>query len=156
MIAATDCDLRLAEPRWLPSWLRLHVLLLPDYGVGIFALANRTYAGPQPPVWDAAVAMLRAGDLTARPAPVSPALSTAYVAVVNVFSGGTPAAGGDVLSMNFLMDRDATGRATSRVSRRSTCAGRPSRPQACCRHHRPARPAGSRSVLRLTPPRISR
>jgi len=34
-------------------------------------------------------------------------LSTAYAAVVNVFSGGTPAAGGDVLSMNVLMDRDA-------------------------------------------------
>ena len=35
-----------------------HVLILPDYGVGIFALANRTYAGPRSPVWDAAMTLL--------------------------------------------------------------------------------------------------
>ena len=108
LIAATDCELglTLSHGGGYPGY-GSHVLLLPDYGVGIFALANRTYAGPRPPVWDAAVAMLRAGDLTARPAPLSPALSTAYAAVVKIFSGGTLAAGGDVLSMNFLMDRDA-------------------------------------------------
>ena len=108
LIAATDCELglTLSHGGGYPGY-GSHVLLLPDYGVGIFALANRTYAGPRPPVWDAAVAMLRAGDLTARPAPVSPALSTAYAAVLNIFSGGTLAAGGDVLAMNFLMDRDA-------------------------------------------------
>jgi len=108
LIAATDCELglTLSHGGGYPGY-GSHVLLLPDYGVGIFALANRTYAGPRPPVWDAAVAMLRAGDLTARAAPGSPALSTAYAAVANIFSGGTLAAGGDVLSMNFLMDRDA-------------------------------------------------
>ena len=63
-IAATDCELglTLSHGGGYPGY-GSHVLLLPDYGVGIFALANRTYAGPRPPVWDAAVAMLRAGDL---------------------------------------------------------------------------------------------
>jgi hypothetical protein len=108
MRIAQDCELglTLSHGGGYPGY-GSHVLLLPDFGVGIFALANRTYAGPRPPVWDAAVAMLRAGDLTARPAPVSPALSTAYAAVVKIFDGGSLAAGGDVLAMNVTMDRDA-------------------------------------------------
>ncbi len=40
-----------------------HVLLLPDRGIGIFAFANRTYAGPSVAVWDAAVALNKAGLL---------------------------------------------------------------------------------------------
>jgi CubicO group peptidase (beta-lactamase class C family) len=106
--AATDCELglTLSHGGGYPGY-GSHVLLLPDYGVGIFALANRTYAGPRPPVWDAAVALLHAGDLKARPAPVSPALATAYAGVTKIFTGGTLSAGGDILAMNFLMDRDA-------------------------------------------------
>ena len=57
--AATDCELglTLSHGGGYPGY-GSHVLLLPDYGVGIFALANRTYAGPRPPVWDAAVTLL--------------------------------------------------------------------------------------------------
>jgi hypothetical protein len=58
-------------------------------------------------VWDAAVALLRAGHLAARPAVVSPALTTAYAAVRTMFASGSVTAAGDVLAMNFLMDRDA-------------------------------------------------
>ncbi len=56
--AAADCDLglTLSHGGGYPGY-GSHVLLLPDYGVGIFALANRTYAGPRPPVWDAAMAL---------------------------------------------------------------------------------------------------
>jgi hypothetical protein len=106
--AATDCELglTLSHGGGYPGY-GSHVLLLPDYGVGIFALANRTYAGPRAPVWDAAVAMQRAGDLVARPQPVSPALAAAYAAVEQIFAGGTLASGGDILAMNVLMDRDA-------------------------------------------------
>lgn len=104
---ATDCELGLTMSHGggYPGY-GSHLLLLPDFGVGIFALANRTYAGPRAPVWDAAVALLRAGDLVARPLQVSPALATAYAAVGRIYAGGTLAAGGDVLAMNFLMDRD--------------------------------------------------
>ena len=63
--AATDCDLglTLSHGGGYPGY-GLHVLLLPDYGVGIFAFANRTYAGPRPPVWDAALTLLQAGRLS--------------------------------------------------------------------------------------------
>jgi hypothetical protein len=87
------------------------VLLLPDYGAGIFALANRTYAGPRPPVWDAAVALLRAGRLKPRSSMPSPALTSAYAAAVKMFTAGSVTSVGDVLAMNFLMDRDAEHRA---------------------------------------------
>ncbi|MEO5822389.1 MAG: serine hydrolase domain-containing protein, partial [Vicinamibacteraceae bacterium] len=107
-IAAADCDLglTLSHGGGYPGY-GSHVLLLPDYGVGIFAFANRTYAGPRPPVWDAAMALHRAGLLTARPIPASTALTTAYAAVGKMFTAGSIAAGGDVLAMNMPMDRDA-------------------------------------------------
>ncbi len=108
MTVATDCDLglTLSHGGGYPGY-GSHVLLLPDYGIGVFALANRTYAGPRAPVWDAAVALHRAGLLTSRPIAVSAALSTAYAAVGTMFTAGAVTAGGDVLAMNFLMDRDA-------------------------------------------------
>jgi serine-type D-Ala-D-Ala carboxypeptidase/endopeptidase len=110
--AATDCELglTLSHGGGYPGY-GSHVLLLPDHGVGIFALANRTYAGPRAPVWDAAVALLRAGRLKPRSLTPSSALTAAYGAVVKMFSAGSVTAAGDVLAMNFLMDRDAEHRA---------------------------------------------
>ena len=108
MYAATDCELglTLSHGGGYPGY-GSHVLLLPEYGMGIFALANRTYAGPRPPVWDAAVVLLRAGHLKTRPAAIAPALASAYTAVRTIFASGSVTSAGDVLSMNFLMDRDA-------------------------------------------------
>ncbi|MEO8681315.1 MAG: serine hydrolase domain-containing protein, partial [Vicinamibacterales bacterium] len=111
-IAAADCDLglTLSHGGGYPGY-GSHVLLLPDYGVGIFAFANRTYAGPRAPVWDAAVTLFRAGRLKTRSVTPSPALATAYAAVVQMFTTGSVTSAGDVLAMNFLMDRDAEHRA---------------------------------------------
>jgi D-alanyl-D-alanine-carboxypeptidase/D-alanyl-D-alanine-endopeptidase len=108
LIAAQDCELglTLSHGGGYPGY-GSHVLLLPDYGVGIFAFANRTYAGPRPPVWDAAMALLRAGELEPRPMPASSALTAAYAAVGKMFSAGSITAGGDVLAMNMPLDRDA-------------------------------------------------
>jgi len=108
MVVAADCDLglTLSHGGGYPGYGSF-VLLLPDYGVGIFVLANRTYAGPRAPVWDAAVALLRAGHLTPRPAIVTPALATAYAAVSTMFTSESVTSAGDILSPNFLMDRDA-------------------------------------------------
>jgi serine-type D-Ala-D-Ala carboxypeptidase/endopeptidase len=107
MNVAVDCELglTLSHGGGYPGY-GSHVLLLPDVGVGIFAMANRTYAGPRAPVWDAAVALLRAGVLTARPTTVAPPLAAAYAAVGRMFASGSVAAP-EVLAMNFLMDRDA-------------------------------------------------
>jgi len=106
--AASDCDLglTLSHGGGYPGY-GSHVLLLPEYGVGIFAFANRTYAGPRPPVWDAAVTLLRAGRLTPPSTPPSSALITAYSVVTKIFAAGSMTSAGDVLSTNFLMDRDA-------------------------------------------------
>jgi hypothetical protein len=108
LIAAQDCELglTLSHGGGYPGY-GSHVLLLPDYGVGIFAFANRTYAGPRPPVWDAALALLRAGELKPRAIPASSALTAAYGAVGKMFAAGSITAGGEVLAMNMLMDRDA-------------------------------------------------
>jgi D-alanyl-D-alanine-carboxypeptidase/D-alanyl-D-alanine-endopeptidase len=110
--AASDCELglTLSHGGGYPGY-GSHVLLLPDYGVGIFALANRTYAGPRPPVWDAAVTLLRAGSLMPRSSPPSAALTAGYAAAVRMFNAGSVASAGDVLAMNFLMDHDAEHRA---------------------------------------------
>jgi CubicO group peptidase (beta-lactamase class C family) len=83
------------------------LLLLPDYGVGVFAFANRTYAGPSPPVYQAALAMQRAGLLTPRPLPVSDALAQAYDASRAMFKAGAIEPGESRLAMNFLTDRTA-------------------------------------------------
>jgi len=110
MYAAVDCDLglTLSHGGGYPGY-GSHVLLLPDYGVGIFALANRTYAGPRAPVWDAAVRLHQAGVLKARAVTADQSLSTAYGAVGRMYTAGNVTSAGDVLAMNFLMDRSAEG-----------------------------------------------
>jgi len=110
MIAASDCDLglTLSHGGGYPGY-GSYVLLLPDYGIGIFALANRTYAGPRAPVWDAAVALQKAGLLKARPTKVDDLLASAYRAVSKMYVSGGVTSAGDVLAMNFLLDRSAEG-----------------------------------------------
>ena len=110
--AAADCELGLTMSHGggYPGY-GSHVLLLPDYGVGIFALANRTYAGPRAPVWDAAVALLRAGRLKPRLLKPSAALTTAYATAVKMFTAGSVTSATGAVAMNFLMDRDADHRA---------------------------------------------
>src|SRR3546814_20812871 len=59
---AQDCDLglTLAHGGGYPGY-GSHVMLMPDHGVGVFALSNRTYAGPSGPARDTAGAMAKAG-----------------------------------------------------------------------------------------------
>ena len=110
MWVAVDCDLglTLSHSGGYPGY-GSHVLLLPDHGVGIFAFANRTYAGPSGAVWDAAVALSKAGFLKDRSAPVSEELASAYRTVGAIYEQSDVAAARDQLAMNFLMDRDAAG-----------------------------------------------
>lgn len=86
-----------------------HVLLLPKHGAGLFAFANRTYAGVAAPVWDAALMLRKAGYIKDRPEVVTESLSMAYRAVEAVYGAGDIAAAADLLAVNFLMDRDAQG-----------------------------------------------
>lgn len=84
-----------------------HMLLLPDAGVGIFAFANRTYGAPQPPVWDAAGVLSRAGVIKARPEPLSPALAEGYSVARQVWAEGRIDVQPKKLAMNMLLDRSA-------------------------------------------------
>jgi D-alanyl-D-alanine-carboxypeptidase/D-alanyl-D-alanine-endopeptidase len=110
MWVAIDCDLgfTLSHSGGYPGY-GSHVLLLPNHGVGIFAFANRTYAGPSVPVWDAAMALHKAGFLKDRSAPVGVELAGAYRAVGAIYQRGEVSGSSDVLAMNFLLDRDSAG-----------------------------------------------
>lgn len=105
---AQDCDLglTLAHGGGYPGY-GSHVMLMPDHGVGVFAMANRTYAGPSAPAWDTAVAMGKAGLLETRAVPVSPAVAEAYAAAKAAYAAGNLGPLEGKLAINFLMDRSA-------------------------------------------------
>jgi CubicO group peptidase (beta-lactamase class C family) len=105
---AQDCDLglTLAHGGGYPGYGSF-LLLLPEHGVAVFALTNRTYAGPSAPVWQAAVALHREGLLVRRPLPVSAALSANYDVARAMWAAGSLEPGRRQLAMNFLMDRSA-------------------------------------------------
>ncbi|HEX5184369.1 MAG TPA: serine hydrolase domain-containing protein [Allosphingosinicella sp.] len=85
-----------------------YMLLFPDRGIGLFAFANRTYAAPAAPVWQAADALEKAGSLPPpRPIPVSAALASAYRATSAVWRAGSLEPARATLAMNVLMDRSA-------------------------------------------------
>jgi CubicO group peptidase (beta-lactamase class C family) len=105
---AQDCDLglTLAHGGGYPGY-GSHVMLMPNHGVGVFALSNRTYAGPSAPAWDSAVAMEEAGLLTGRAVAVTPAVADAVAAVRAAYAAGTLVPLDGKLAMNFLLDRSA-------------------------------------------------
>lgn len=110
MWVLVDCDLGLylSYSGGYPGYGSF-VLLLPERGVGLFAFANRTYAGPSRPVYEAVKLLQAAEYLEDRPVAVSDDLARAYRMVGAVYRDGTLAAGGDAFAMNFLMDRSEQG-----------------------------------------------
>ncbi len=136
---AQDCDLglTLAHGGGYPGY-GSHVMLMPDHGVGIFALSNRTYAGPSAPAWDSAVAMDQAGLLPERRITTSPAVWDMFNRVraayaegnLNRFQGG--------LAMNFLLDRSAENWAAE-FARLKAAVGR-------CSEHEKLTPTGALSA----------
>lgn len=105
---AQDCDLglTLSHGGGYPGY-GSHLMLMPDFGVGIFAFANRTYAGPSAPVWAAAAALHQAGLLAPRAQPVSDALALMYHHAGDIWARGNLSGAEGRLAMNFLMDRSA-------------------------------------------------
>lgn len=108
LLSAQDCTLGpvLFHGGGFPGY-GSHMLLLPEAGVGVFALTNRTYSGPSGPVWDAAGALKAAGFARDRTLPVSPALSAAYTAVQRIWATGAVTGEGKQLAMNFIQDRSS-------------------------------------------------
>lgn len=103
---AQDCDLGLtmAHGGGYPGY-GSHVVLMPEFGVGIFVMANRTYAGPKAPAWDSAVAMQKAGLLKKRDVPVTRAVAEMHETTRKAYAAGNLRLLGGKLAMNFLMDR---------------------------------------------------
>ncbi|MBB5986295.1 serine hydrolase domain-containing protein [Sphingobium lignivorans] len=108
MRVARDCalGLTLGHSGGYPGYGSF-VLLMPDAGIGLFAFSNRTYNSSTPAVWDAAMALHRAGAIKPRPTPVSPLLAQGYAAAGRIYAAGDVLAAKDALAMNFLLDRDA-------------------------------------------------
>lgn len=108
MRVATDCKIgtALGHGGGYPGY-GSYVLLFPDYGVGVFAFSNRTYSGPTPAVWDAAMELGRAGWFKPRTIVVSAPLAAAYKVTGAMYLKGHIDPGGSLLAMNFLMDRTA-------------------------------------------------
>lgn len=104
----TDCDYGtvLAHGGGYPGY-GSHVMVMPEYGAALFALTNKTYAGPSQPVWDVAALLTAKGVLVKRVEPVSPELASFYTAAQTVWTSGTVDALQGRVSMNFPMDRTA-------------------------------------------------
>ena len=102
-----DCDLGtfLTHSGGYPGY-GSNVLLLPDEGIGLFAFANRTYAGPSSTVRLAALELKEAGLLDGRRIAPSKVLADFYAIAQDVYAQASlkPAAG--TLAMNFLLDHD--------------------------------------------------
>lgn len=108
LIAGQDCALGqvLYHGGGFPGY-GSHMLLIPDAGVAVFAMTNRTYTGGSGMVWDAASRLGEAGLIRPRSLPTSPALSAAYGNVRAIWNAGNlQAVSGNALAMNFKLDRD--------------------------------------------------
>ena len=102
-----DCDLGtfLTHSGGYPGY-GSNVLLLPNEGVGLFAFANRTYAGPSATVRLAALELKKAGLLTGREAAASDVLAGFYAIAQEVYRQARLKPLTGKMAMNFLLDHD--------------------------------------------------
>lgn len=103
--AIDDCDLGLllSHAGGYPGYGSIAVLL-PGSGVGVFAFASRTYAGPGLPATRALLALQKAGAVKAPAPAVDAGLAQAYAAAKSVWRSADIAAA--PLANNMLLDRD--------------------------------------------------
>ena len=99
-----DCDLGrvLTHGGGFPGY-GSNVVLLPDRGVGVFVLSNRTYAGPGALALKIALAL---EDIPERPVALSPGVAEGYAVARSIWAAGSVSGARPALSMNVLMDRD--------------------------------------------------
>ena len=83
---------------------------LPDYGVGIFAMATLTYAGPSEPISKAWDALLETGGLQRRVLPPSPMLIEARERIVGLWNHWDDSQARALGAMNLLLDAPASQR----------------------------------------------
>ena len=103
---SADCELGqvLAHGGGYPGY-GSYMILMPDRRTGLFAFANRTYAGPSAPLLEAASTLVRGGLVPVPPLPTSDILAERYVDLGRIWAVGDVSVAQDRLAMNFLMDR---------------------------------------------------
>jgi hypothetical protein len=77
---------------------------LPDYGVGMFAMATLTYSGPAEPISRAWDAMLGTGSLQRREIPASPALTEMRRRIFTLWEHWDDGEAQRIGAMNLLVD----------------------------------------------------
>jgi CubicO group peptidase (beta-lactamase class C family) len=77
---------------------------LPDYGVGIFAMATLTYSGPSKPISRAWNALLKSGGLQQRELPASPMLVRFRERILDLWTGWDDSKARSIAAMNLLLD----------------------------------------------------
>ena len=83
---------------------------LPDYGVGFFAMATLTYAGPSEPISAAWDALLATGGLQRRVLPPSPMLLAARERILALWNHWDDSEARALGAMNLLLDAPASQR----------------------------------------------
>jgi CubicO group peptidase (beta-lactamase class C family) len=93
----------------LPGW-GSYMIWLPDYGIGLFAMANLTYSGPGTVLSDAFDVLRKTGGLEPRQWPVSPALVETRAAILKLWNHWDDAALEAIAADNLLLDSSAPAR----------------------------------------------
>jgi CubicO group peptidase (beta-lactamase class C family) len=81
-----------------------HMSWLPDYGAGMFAMTNLTYAGPGQPVNEAWDVFLKTGGLEKRGLPASPVLSQTRDRIFRLWKSWNVDEAKQVAAMNLFLD----------------------------------------------------
>ena len=81
-----------------------YMMWLPDYGVGLFAMANLTYSGPSEPISQALDVMLKTGGLRRRELPASPMLAQMREHIFHLWKSWDDAEAKQIASMNLFLD----------------------------------------------------
>jgi D-alanyl-D-alanine-carboxypeptidase/D-alanyl-D-alanine-endopeptidase len=127
MISHADCRFSqsVTHSGGLPGY-GSNVLLLPEYDVGLFAFANRTYAPTRTVVRRAAARLKDLGVISAARREPSDALRQAEAAVTKIYDASSVRAAEPSLADNLLLDRSAEKRDTELRALRATLGA--------CRH----------------------
>src|SRR5262249_29154140 len=108
---STDCRFELIAGHGggLPGF-GSYMMWLPDYGAGMFAMANLTYAGPSEPISQAWDALLKTGGLQKRELPASPVLLKMGEHIAHLWKSWDDAEAKQIAAMNLFLDAPAAQR----------------------------------------------
>ena len=84
-----------------------YMLWLPDYGVGLFVMANQTYAGPRPAIEEALEVLHKSGGLEPRRAPPVPVLTSTRDAIARLWRHWDNGQASALAADNLFLDRPA-------------------------------------------------